>query len=219
MPYTLRDGVTFCRVGQRHLFLDLHADRYFALSPLAEQQFDALAAGSGQMAEPPRALAHLLTHEPQHVARHVEPCQLPDRPISTALDELASIGPSIHAIGIWLMLCNTAWHLRRKNVRSLIDDIRTRKASGLVPPENSWTCTLQTIWGLKEARILATAENNCLLRSISVARYLVHRGIDATLIIGVKLSPFSAHSWVQANGRLLNDRHEITRIFTPILVI
>ncbi|WP_405053681.1 MULTISPECIES: lasso peptide biosynthesis B2 protein [unclassified Sphingobium] len=117
------------------------------------------------------------------------------------------------------MLSNTAWHLRRKNIRGLIDDLRARKTSRPKSPEGGWRCTLQTIWGLQAARALITAENKCLLRSMSLARYLAGRGIDAKLVIGVKLAPFGAHSWVQDNDRILNDRHEIVRIFTPILVI
>ena len=46
MGFTLRNGISFCRVGDRIIFLDIVADRYFCLSPDAEHSFRALAEGS-----------------------------------------------------------------------------------------------------------------------------------------------------------------------------
>lgn len=222
MRYVLRDDVTFCRVAGKHLFLDLNEDRYFGLSFLADRRFEALVAGGEAMANIPQCLAGLLISEDCHNPQSfvgLSPCRLPDQPTSTALDELADVGPSIRSIGMWSMLASTAWHLRRRNLKGLIADIRARKASGAVSPEDPRNFTLQAIWALQVARTLVTAENRCLLRSISLARYLANHGVEANLIFGVKLGPFSAHSWVQTDDRLLNDRYEIVRVYTPILVI
>ena len=43
MGFTLRNGISFCRVGDRIIFLDIVTDRYFCLSPEAEHSFRALA--------------------------------------------------------------------------------------------------------------------------------------------------------------------------------
>jgi hypothetical protein len=39
------------------------------------------------------------------------------------------------------------------------------------------------------------------------------------LVIAVSLRPFLAHSWVQQGDVLLNERVDVARTFTPILVI
>jgi hypothetical protein len=55
MGFTLRNGISFCRVGDRIIFLDIEADRYFCLSRSAEHSFRALADG----ATPPPDDAHV----------------------------------------------------------------------------------------------------------------------------------------------------------------
>lgn len=42
--------------------------------------------------------------------------------------------------------------------------------------------------------------NDCLVRSIALFRYLGWLGIDATHVIGVRRTPFSAHAWVEVGG-------------------
>ncbi|RYM07421.1 lasso peptide biosynthesis B2 protein [Sphingobium cupriresistens] len=39
------------------------------------------------------------------------------------------------------------------------------------------------------------------------------------VVLGVQLGPFSAHCWVQHEDRLVNDRVDMVRTFTPILVL
>jgi hypothetical protein len=41
----------------------------------------------------------------------------------------------------------------------------------------------------------------------------------ADLVIGVKLAPFRAHAWVQWRDLLVNEQADVTRLFTPILVV
>ncbi|HEX4736690.1 MAG TPA: lasso peptide biosynthesis B2 protein [Allosphingosinicella sp.] len=59
----------------------------------------------------------------------------------------------------------------------------------------------------------------CLPRSIALTALLARRKLAARLVIGVKLRPFLAHAWVASDGLLLNERADVVRAFTPILVI
>lgn len=43
--------------------------------------------------------------------------------------------------------------------------------------------------------------------------------IDATLVIGVRIRPFAAHCWVQAEQTLLNDAVAPIQELTPIMSI
>ncbi|TCM13044.1 hypothetical protein EDF56_11668 [Novosphingobium sp. PhB165] len=47
MSYALSQGVSYCRVGERLLFLDLIADRYLCLPPAIEACFIGLSEGEG----------------------------------------------------------------------------------------------------------------------------------------------------------------------------
>lgn len=69
------------------------------------------------------------------------------------------------------------------------------------------------------AGLLMTPLDQCLVRSFALALALRRLEITCNLVIGVKVHPFAAHSWVQSGSVLLNDRIDTVRDFTPILVI
>jgi hypothetical protein len=48
---------------------------------------------------------------------------------------------------------------------------------------------------------------------------MIAKGIRPDVVLGVQLGPFSAHCWVQHEDRLVNDRVDMVRTFTPILVL
>ena len=45
----------------------------------------------------------------------------------------------------------------------------------------------------------------CLQRSAVAARLLKKSGVEASLVIGYRPSPFFSHAWVEVNGRVVND--------------
>ena len=54
------------------------------------------------------------------------------------------------------------------------------------------------IWYWKEVLCLQrSAATTCLLRS---------GGVSAEMVVGVQQTPFKAHAWVEANGRVVNDK-------------
>lgn len=66
---------------------------------------------------------------------------------------------------------------------------------------------------------LVSVADRCLPQSLAVAHRLAGAGARAELVLGVKLRPFKAHAWVQWRDALVNERLEVARLFTPILVI
>ena len=74
-------------------------------------------------------------------------------------------------------------------------------------------------WPPSARRTVISPLDNCLSQSVAIAGRLLHRNVRATLIIGVRLGPFNAHCWVQRDDRLVNDRFDMVRMFTPILAI
>lgn len=70
-----------------------------------------------------------------------------------------------------------------------------------------------------QARLLRTAVNRCLARSIACALVLAGHGVRVTVVIGVRRSPFGAHCWVQSGPLVLNDTWDEVQRFTPLLVL
>lgn len=64
-----------------------------------------------------------------------------------------------------------------------------------------------------------TARDRCLHDSLSLVGFMASEGFFPHWVIGVRTRPFSAHSWVQSGGTVLNDQHEHVRRFSPILVV
>lgn len=56
----------------------------------------------------------------------------------------------------------------------------------------------------------------CLQRSAVTTMALRRHGIAASLVIGAQPLPFRAHAWVEAGGKVVNDKPYISEIY-PIL--
>lgn len=67
---------------------------------------------------------------------------------------------------------------------------------------------LACIWYWKEVLCLQrSAATTCLLRSF---------GIPARMILGVQQTPFRAHAWVEAKGRVVNDKPYMRDLYQVI---
>jgi transglutaminase superfamily protein len=73
-------------------------------------------------------------------------------------------------------------------------------------------------WAVSRAARYGVFRPRCLVRSLALQRLLDRRGIPGVeLKIGVRLEQgsFSAHAWVEVNGRILGDSAHLVRSFTP----
>jgi hypothetical protein len=61
--------------------------------------------------------------------------------------------------------------------------------------------------------------SRCLLDSLTLKRFLCSYGLNPTWVVGVRATPFLAHSWVQYGDRVLNDRPEKISNYTPIFAL
>lgn len=109
--------------------------------------------------------------------------------------------------------------LRMLGLNGAISEVSRRKAR-LGPAPVDMTARLDSVTGtFTRLRGLISAHDRCLPRSIAIARRLTALGVAPTLTLGVKLQPFGAHCWVRCGDRLISDRWDDVRHFTPILVI
>lgn len=63
------------------------------------------------------------------------------------------------------------------------------------------------------------SRNACLLRSLTLARYLILLGVPSTWVFGVQDTPFAAHCWLVSGDTVLSDDIDSVSLYTPLLEI
>jgi hypothetical protein len=66
---------------------------------------------------------------------------------------------------------------------------------------------------------LFTASGHCMLHALTLAAFLARYGEFPLWVMGVKVDPWAAHSWVQQDGFLLDTNPEKVCKFNPILAV
>lgn len=113
-----------------------------------------------------------------------------------------------------------AWWLRCRSLEVAANSITARRAQLLSPQSESLALMRPGVVAYEVLRPFAfTAREKCLLDSLALVTFLAQDGLLPRWVIGVKTSPFGAHSWVQSGTTVLNDQHEYVRQFRPILVV
>ena len=194
MEDLLRDGLSYCLIDGTAVFLDLPRDRYFRLPPERNREFVEWIAT--------RDDSRLVSWP--HAARQ---------------------SPFIHSGDFRLgQVARAMWMQRRIERRlgsyglaSVVGDLRhvlSARSADLRADSGS-----QIIRAFEQAKLLRTAADRCLPRSIALALCLTARKCRAHVVLGVKLGPFAAHCWAQSGDEVLNDSAEEVARYTPILVV
>jgi hypothetical protein len=113
-----------------------------------------------------------------------------------------------------------AWGLRCRSLQAIAGSIAARRACLLVPEAESLQAMRSGLAAYEALRpFVFTAREKCLLDSLTLVTFLAKEGLAPRWVIGVKVGPFGAHSWVQSGNTVLNDQHEYVCQFRPILVV
>lgn len=109
--------------------------------------------------------------------------------------------------------------LAKQTFASVIGDLSrvTKLRAAKLPVSGSLAFSI--IRGFEHARLLRTAAERCLARSIALSLCLTSRGVRAHVVLGVRLAPFGAHCWTQTEDEILNDSIEEVLRYKPILFI
>jgi hypothetical protein len=222
MGFSLRQGISFCEVSGRLMFLDVATDRYFCLGQRTEHAMRVAISGDDTDAAAQEGLQILLgtgilvhTDDDQHPA----PCPLPAEPSYSLLD-MPARGSSARAKAAALReLAAVRLSLRHRSLQRALISTDVRKAGMGPPPADAPEVARAVAMAFDWSARLLRSHDQCLPRSIAVTRRLAACGVKADLVIGVSLFPFAAHSWVQLGSLVVNDRVDGVRHFTPILVL
>ena len=192
-------------VGDRIVFCDTLRDRYFCLPETAN-----------------RKLVHRLAHEPDR--QWHQPAELPrpsswKPPVKTFHRDMSgSFDLAQIARALWVQR-RIERRIAARSLRNVLLETRAlldRCSQGSLSPDPR---AERCIRAFEQAKLLRSAADRCLARSIALAICLASGGVRASVVIGVQLPPFAAHAWTQYDDLVLNDSAEEARRFQPIFVI
>lgn len=206
MPLAKDDAMAWTLAGDHVVFLDLVRDRYFRLPDHESASFRA-AVERGEIerwGQPPH---FSIPHD------WVPALQDPPR-VPQAGFNLTGIAASL-----WLQrrlerrLEITPFRQVLLETRSMVDakvrDARKADPNGLC----------QILTDFEHARLIRSAANRCVPRSLAILLRCASQRIRAHAVIGVTADPFQAHCWAQYGAIVLGDSIDNVKRFTPLLVL
>lgn len=113
----------------------------------------------------------------------------------------------------YLSLIRFDLYLARGNFEPLYNKVRNYPTRKRIPSIDSIgrICAgvdMACIWYFKEAL--------CLQRSAVTACLLRKYGVSARLVIGTQQMPFKAHAWVEVDGRVVNDKQYVPKMYAIV---
>jgi len=244
-PLRLASHVRACQVNEQVVLLDLRRNRYLSVGaasalanrvegwPSAGGSIDAQAAPSPLLtSSAATALTQRLTQQ-ELLTRERPLARDATRVEVRGLDEAtASIDFGAGNTHASTSLCHVARFLRSTAVAALwlrcrsLESIaaavvsRQARIERSTPNARGFEAVFRAAAAYQRLRPFGfTAEDKCLQDSLALTNYLAAERALARWVIGVKIRPFGAHSWVQSGPTVLNDQPEHVRRYTPILVV
>jgi hypothetical protein len=224
MSYALRDGLAYCIPGDRTVFLDIPAGRYFSLS---ESKDLALQRWLNAQALDEKDVAHLDTLLRRGILvaalsdptgpRKRQPLIAPARrQLDIPLVRASGVGV-LRAIGAQLVWSRRTERWPPARIVEVLRSTGPRSADR--EPQDSLKRLATLAHDFDRADFLLGNHDRCLVRSFAFAAIARKRSLHASVVLGVQSDPFAAHCWVQHGDVVVNDRYERVRPFAPIMVI
>ena len=216
------DTVRHAEIDGARVILDLNAEAYRILDDVASVMW-AVLTGEAGAARSLDALGARYDVEPARLRTDLD--AFARRCLAEGLlapDDARAVAPPPplerarypvpHVLGALRSLVATQWRLRRTGFRATYD----RYAA--IPAGTSTArlpAALATYVQAENVFVAGRAPDDCLVRSLSLYRFLRSAGIPAEHVLGVRRFPFQAHAWVECDGSpLLDDSRR--RRFTPL---
>lgn len=217
---TIRDDLYYCVANQRAVFLDLAANRYFCLPKKSDTAFQELLAGAPEPATGNEEIDSLIRSGILRTdcACGAAPSNVPLIAIPNSSIESAGSGPALSISEALLHRRSAARFVSANSLRQIVERVRMNRstASASRPLDIQMT---RDISAFARSRLLLRTLDQCLANSVALLTFSRRRGFCPRLVIGVKMSPFAAHAWVQYDDIVLADEVDTIRPYTPILVV
>lgn len=165
---------------------------------------------------------HLLSDAPAETpARRILRLTEPVTSLDADDDSLAPAFDWRHLVRLWRATLVTAAWLRRRSLADIANQVMALRARH---PERDAEADADAMLAAVAAYVrlrpfALTSHDRCLNDSLALIHFLAGQRMFPQWVIGVRVQPFGAHSWVQSGGVVLNDLAERVRHYQPILVV
>jgi hypothetical protein len=234
--YWLGSLVFVARTRHGAILLDLTRNRYLAIGQAETLALERVVADwparSSDSFAPSRHIAEKELIDSLSSSGIIRPGPRPPRLIPQAsvhLDgELVAIGDEIdaaatvhlgHIVFFVYALIASYLALRFQPIASVLQSIHTHRLTSIRGGKDfDWRRASELVSIFRQIRPYAfIAGGHCLLHALTLVRFLAHYNEFPQLVLGVKVDPWGAHSWVQHGDFLLDTNPEKVCGFTAIL--
>lgn len=214
VSYGLAEGLSFCVIGTRVIFLDLPRDRYFLLSGACEKAFKNYLRCPSDVAQEELELLRARTL--------LAADGFPPSACVVSLPSRSALNAGNRGIGWNVVLAAAAyfrasWLLKNRGLAEVVAHYRSVQFR--VDPLGEESRRLATVSAFRSLRLILDPTDRCLPLSLAMAFELKRLRCHCDLVFGITLEPFRAHSWTQHKDQVLNDRLDRVLGFQPILVV
>ena len=216
MPYRLRDRLHWCQCAGRIVFLDLLEDRYSCLVPDATAAFLRLAGGQAGP-DDVRRLRPLILRGMLVEDRTAKPLKGAAIPLASGDFANEPYPPPSLAGLLQAVTEQVRWGflLRARPLAWIVNRPRPTGTPWPAGQDGSlWVGKIISAFAAVSAFL--PSEDRCLVRALAFNALCRRRGMNPSLVFGVRMNPFRAHCWVQLGGQVLIGDFEQVRLFTPI---
>lgn len=237
--YRIEKNVYFCYAGTQVVFLDLDRNKYSAIDRKQATALDGVVGGweapesntdeggnvivgKRMRKELTESLLHLgVLTESQKSGKKANPT-LASRSTADLLAEYESSRPSIgflHVIRFIQSYLNAAVSLRVLSLARIARRIDAyKRQAGEQSSCGSIAKARTLVWVYVHLRpFFFRASDKCLLDSLALIMFLRHYNVFPTWMIGVSTNPFRAHSWLEMNQFVVNDKAMHVNNYVPIM--
>lgn len=222
--YVVRDDLSFCRVDEHFVFLDIDNDRYFSLPYPMERTLASYLEGNrapeldiGGLIE-----RRILVDQRRAAIGGRKNTKPAARSAMEAHIPAQKLRPS-DLLEVLAIVLRTRLELKLFTLKRVLDGLgagRRFPAAPITPLAALLEHRLLDAAAIfRHARLYVPVDMRCLLDSIAMAKFLRRRQLHAYVVFGVALDPFSAHCWVQLDDYVLNDTVGNVNSHTPIRVV
>jgi hypothetical protein len=232
--------IHLCKLDSTIIVLDLARDKYLGLSRAVMQSLAATVRGWPEpntheplqhrrisADETSRIIGDLIAQgvlTPRETdGRDATPARLNSSAAHIALDHNVPRGRGVQwgdVVNFLAACLSTVWLLRCRSLQNAVNAVATRKASHGCELEFDAALAADLVAIFRRLRSFAfSSHRRCLFHALVLVNFLSRYGVYPYFVMGVKVDPWAAHSWVQSGEYVLDGTPEQVRFFTPILVV
>jgi len=233
----LAEHVRACRIDNQLILLDLRRSKYIGIGGPQLAALSATLSGRQEIAAaheaPPSSvvfdncLRRLRSQQLLCDASDAGPLhEAPELPqaiaaLTTDDEQAAAATDWRQLLRLWrATIVASAW-VRGRSLAEIAQAVSALRSRDATPSDGTASDALRAAVAsyLRLRPFSLSSHDRCLNDSLTLIHFLATQALFPQWVIGVRVHPFAAHSWVQCGRFVLNDLPEHVRQYRPILVV